>query len=149
MKLRLLVLLIASLHGLQSGCRSKLNSGVEDHACCTRTQSVASTRPLPDASVYQLNSEWADDLGKRIKLSALRGRVQVVTLFFANCQMACPLLVHDMRRIEEGLPPTLRERVGFTLVSIDPDRDTAQALNEYRERPRLDSMHLTLLRGAT
>ena len=39
-----------------------------------------------------------------LKLTELRGRPQVVSMFFANCQFTCPVLVNDMKRIEAALP---------------------------------------------
>src|SRR4051794_17238976 len=68
-------------------------------------------------------------------------------MFFANCQAACPLLVHDMKRIEAALPPELRERVKFVLVTFDPERDTAAALHKYRTQQNLASDRWSLLAG--
>ena len=68
-------------------------------------------------------------------------------MFFANCQYACPLIVNDMQRIEAALTPAQRARVGFTLVSFDPTRDTPEALAEYRKVRSLAAERWTLLRG--
>ena len=53
-----------------------------------------------------------------------------------------------MKTLEEALPTELQNVVGFTLVSIDPERDTPDALRAYRERLRLSRDHWTLLRGS-
>src|SRR5262245_60767301 len=68
-------------------------------------------------------------------------------MFFAKCEYACPLLVHDMKRIEAALPEHVRSNVGFVLVSFDSDRDTPAALAEYRKNHEL-AANWTLLRGA-
>jgi protein SCO1/2 len=68
-------------------------------------------------------------------------------MFFANCQYACPLIVNDMQRLEAALTPAQRARVGFTLVSFDPKRDTPEALAEYRRVRNLGTERWTLLRG--
>src|SRR5262249_16562453 len=101
------------------------------------TQAAAPTNSavapiFPEQSVYQLDSTWTNDYGRKLKLEKLRGRVQVVVMFYANCQYACPILIQDLKRIEKALPTELRDRVGFTLVSFDSERDTAAALHEYR-----------------
>src|SRR5262245_37699002 len=67
-------------------------------------------------------------------------------MFFANCEYACPILVHDMKRIEAALPENLRANVGFVLVSFDGDRDTPVALAQYRKNHGL-AANWTLLRG--
>jgi protein SCO1/2 len=97
-------------------------------------------------SLYQTDSEWTTDAGKRIKLTALSGKPQVIIMFFARCQSACPMLVSDMKQIESALPSSLRGRVGFTLVSFDSDHDTTAALKAYRKLRNLNK-HWTLLSG--
>jgi protein SCO1/2 len=102
---------------------------------------------LSDKSIYQLDSTWTNDADHPIKLATLRGRAQIVAMFFTRCENACPITVSDMKRIEAALPEALRERVGFTLVSFDPERDTTASLRAYRLRRSLDPARWTLLRG--
>src|SRR4029077_17941633 len=102
---------------------------------------------LPGKSIYQIDSTWTTDAGQPFKLAALRGHPQIVAMFFTSCQNACPITVSDMKRIEAALPEELRARVGFTLVSFDPERDTTAALHAYRLRRSLDPARWTLLRG--
>jgi protein SCO1/2 len=80
-------------------------------------------------------------------LGVLRGRPQVVAMFFASCQFTCPLTVSDMQRIEAALPENLRTNVGFTLISFDSKRDTPAALKAYRASRELSNQNWTLLRG--
>jgi len=129
-----------------SGCSDRPIAALSHSSCCRTNLPCASNSNLPDRSIYQLDSLWTTDSGTQTNLAALRGRIQVVTMFFANCQVACPLLVHDMKRIEAILPPELREQIGFVLVSFDPDRDTPEALRAYRQRQGL-AENWTLLRG--
>jgi protein SCO1/2 len=114
------------------------------HSCCSKSEPATA---FTDKSLYQVDSRWTTDAGKQIKLGALRGKPQVVAMFFANCQYACPLIVNDMQRIEAALTPAQRARVGFTLVSFDPTRDTPEALAEYRKVRSLAAERWTLLRG--
>lgn len=100
-----------------------------------------------DQSLYQLDSTWTSDVGKEVKLGVLRGRPQVVAMFFAQCEYACPLLVHHMQDLERALPETLQGKVDFLLVSFDTERDTPEALRAYRERLALTPERWTLLRG--
>ena len=100
-----------------------------------------------EKSLYSLDSTWTADVGREVKLEALRGRPQVVALFFTNCQHSCPLIVKDMKAIEKGLPANVRGKVDFLLVSIDPERDTPEALRAFREKYELPIEHWSLLRG--
>ena len=100
-----------------------------------------------DKSLYQLDSVWTTDESRQVKLSEMSGRPQVVAMFFANCQFACPIIVNDMKRIEAALPAELRPRIGFVLVSFDGKRDTPAALADYRRARKLPAERWALLRG--
>ena len=100
-----------------------------------------------EKSLYSLDSTWTADVGKEVKLEALRGRPQVMALFFTRCQHSCPLIVNDMKEIEKGLPASVRSKVDFLLVSIDPERDTPEALRAFRDKHGLSIEHWSLLRG--
>ena len=104
-------------------------------------------KPLSDKSLYHLESKWTTDDGKQIALAALRGRPQVVVMFFASCEYACPILVENLKAIERTLPAEVRGKAGFLLVSIDPDRDTPEALRAYRAKHAFDAANWTLLHG--
>ena len=73
--------------------------------------------------------------------------MQVVALFFTSCTYACPIILHDLRRIEAALPEAVRTNTGFTLITIDPERDTPPALHAYRQAHRLPLDRWTLLCG--
>ncbi len=100
-----------------------------------------------EKSLYKLDSTWTADVGKDVKFSALRGRPQVMALFFTSCAHSCPLIVKDMKAIEEALPASARSKVDFLLVSIDPERDTPVELRAFREKYGLSIRHWSLLRG--
>jgi protein SCO1/2 len=108
---------------------------------------LPATTNCTDKSLYQTESKWTTDTGKRIKLGELKGKPQVVAMFFANCQYACPIIVNDMKRIEAALTADQRTNVGFTLVSFDTKRDTPAALAAYRLTHALPADNWTLLHG--
>jgi protein SCO1/2 len=112
-------------------------------ACCAEIASVA---PLSARSLYQLDSKWTNDVGATVELASLRGQPVVIAMFFASCGYACPVLVSDMQRLRGLLPPQVREKAQFVLVSFDTVRDTPEALKAFRERSLLDEKW-TLVRG--
>ena len=113
--------------------------------CCTTLRSETPAE-VSDTSLYQLDSFWTTDAAKKIKLGELGGRPQVITMFFASCIYACPILTHDMKKIEAALPEELRSEVGFALISIDSEGDTPEVLAAYRNRHGLPE-NWTLLRA--
>jgi len=114
-------------------------------SCCLTA--IASDKPLTDKSLYQIDCSWTNDDSQSVRLSSLRGRPQVVVMFFASCQMTCPLIVSQVKQLETALPAELRSKVGFTLVSFDSRHDTAVTLKEYRAAHSL-SANWTLLTGS-
>ncbi len=113
-------------------------------ACCEELTAV----PFTKNSLYQADVAFTDDAGKALKLGALRGRPVVLTMFFASCGYACPLLVSDMEAIRAKLPAELRDRAALVLVSFDTVRDTPAALATFRTQRALDAQW-TLLHGST
>lgn len=120
-------------------------SHAEEKPPCCREE--AATTPLTDKSLYQLGSKWTSDTGKETRLAVLRGRPQIVAMFFTTCEYACPVIVENMKSIEQALPETLRGKVDFLLVSFDVGRDTVDALKAYRVKKQLATARWTLLRG--
>lgn len=100
-----------------------------------------------EKSIYSLDATWTADVGREVKLDALRGRPQVMAMFFTSCEYSCPLIVKDMKVIQQSLPAGVRGKVDFLLVSIDPVRDTPDALKAYRAKHDLGFDHWSLLRG--
>lgn len=135
-----------------ASCCAPEPAPVASPPCCpppSETESPADRDPPPlsTRSLYQLEATWTNDAGERVTLAQLRGRPVVLAMFFASCEYACPILVHDLQRIRDGLPATVRAKVEFVLVSFDHVRDTPAALKAYRERAGLEEDRWTLLHG--
>ena len=100
-----------------------------------------------DKSLYLLDSKWTSDVNREITLGVLRGRPQIVAMFFTHCEYACPILVSELKAIEAKLAPEVLAKVDFLLVSIDTQRDTPVELAAFREKRQLARERWTLLRG--
>lgn len=122
-----------------------MTASAAEKSCCEIPLKAAA--PLPDKSLYQLTSSWTNHLGAPLKLASFRGKPQIVTMFFANCEFACPILALDMKRIEAALPENVRTNVGFMLISFDTERDTSPVLAQFKRKHSLPASW-TLLRGA-
>lgn len=123
------------------GCAQEKAAPHTAHAS-SEEEAPAATAPA-GFSIYQLESQWTDQFGRPRALSSLGGRVQLMALVYTNCGYACPRIVGNMKRIAAEVPAA-----DFTLVSIDPERDTPGRLLEFAQGTRLDSARYTLLHGA-
>jgi protein SCO1/2 len=134
------LVMFGSIAALADGCCAAKVVPV----CCAKAEPASV--PFSDKSLYQTESKWTTDANKQIMLADLKGRPQIVVMFFASCQYACPILVHDLSRIEAALKPELRGKVGFTLATFDTRRDTPEVLAKFREMRNLPA-NWTLLHG--
>ncbi|HET6408532.1 MAG TPA: SCO family protein [Chthoniobacteraceae bacterium] len=128
-----------------------LNCGADEAKSSAKPPCCREALPLgayTDQSLYQLDSKWTSDVSRELKLGVLRGRPQVLVMFFAQCEYACPRLVHNLKALESAMKVDLRQKVDFLLISFDSDRDTPEALRAYREKNKLGMANWTLLRGA-
>jgi len=143
MKMTSPVLILATTLLLQFEVGRAAETNFVCRACCMKSLPPVT---FTDKSLYQAESKWTTDGGKGITLGDLKGKPQIVLMFFSHCTTACPVLVNDLRRIESALSPEVRDKVGFTLVSFDSERDTPAALANYRSDWKLPASW-TLLHG--
>ena len=98
-------------------------------------------------SLYQLNVQLTDQAARAQEFDLYRGQVTLVTMFYGSCPMACPLLIDSLRAIENALTPQERARLRVLMVSIDPARDTPEALATLAKQRRIDAQRWTLARA--
>jgi protein SCO1/2 len=116
-----------------------------NHSCCKEE----GEGEISENSIYLSNSQWTNQDGELVLLKSFIGKPVVLTMFFANCTYACPLLVNDMQKMENSLPKDKKNNFRFILVSIDPERDTPAKLKTYAKEHNLDLSRWTLLSGKT
>lgn len=102
---------------------------------------------LPSESVYQLESTWTDQDSVRVPIGALKGKPQVVAMFYTNCQYVCPLIVDEMKKVDREMSEPLRQQFGFALFSFDSERDSAAVLKAYVGKRDLDGRRWRLYTG--
>ncbi|HWA25528.1 MAG TPA: SCO family protein [Lacunisphaera sp.] len=123
---------------------------VKKASCCAPVEGEnqkTAAEAFSNRSLYQADAVFTTDAGEEFHLGQLRGRPVVLTMFFASCGYACPLLAADMAAIRAQLPAEVRARAAFVLVSFDSVRDTPAALKKYRDERGLDAQW-TLLHGS-
>ncbi len=123
---------------------SEMKEEKEEHSCCSGEES----EEFSEASIYQLESEWKNQDGEKFTLGDLEGKPVILSMFFASCTYACPIIVNDMKKIESSLSEKELKNYRFVLVSIDPKRDTPEALKKFAEQKNLDLNRWTLLTGS-
>jgi protein SCO1/2 len=107
---------------------------------------AALAEPLPADSLYTLDLPLVNSQGQTARLDVGRGHPTLVSMFYASCPTACPMLVGEVQALEERLSPDELADLRVVLVSLDPDRDTPKVLAEAAERYGVDGARWTLNR---
>jgi protein SCO1 len=84
--------------------------------------------------------------GRAVTLSAQRGQVVALTFLYTNCPDVCPLTATRFRSSQTELQGDAG-RVTFIAVSVDPDRDTPQAVQAFSSAHALASNWFYLVGG--
>lgn len=71
-----------------------------------------------------------DTDGKRRRIEEFRNQVTVVFFGFTRCPDACPTTLARLRQVRAALGPQA-SKMQVVLVSLDPERDTADVLRVY------------------
>jgi protein SCO1 len=79
---------------------------------------------------YGRRLELTDHTGRARRLEDFRGKAVVLFFGFTRCPDVCPTTLADTAQALRQLGPDA-ERVQVLLVSVDPERDTAEALAKY------------------
>jgi protein SCO1 len=106
----------------------------------------ATAAPLPRDSVYQSTAQLTDAQAHRFAWGEQRGRAQLVSMFYTSCRFVCPMIVDGAKSIRQSLTDEERARLGVTLISLDPKRDTPQVLARMQKERDLDGARWTLAR---
>jgi len=112
-------------------------------SCCT----ISSPGQSSGSALALRDTVWESDTGAKIRFSDLLGHPQVISLFYSDCHITCPLTLLSMKQVEAALPPEMRSQVGFVLITFIPESDSKRVLHRFRGIENL-SDRWTLLRGS-
>jgi protein SCO1/2 len=81
------------------------------------------------------NMSFTNQLGKKVSLDDLHGKIIVLDFFFTSCPSICPGLARNMKRLQNSFAENGNDTiVQFLSVSIDPERDSVPRLREFADR---------------
>lgn len=81
-----------------------------------------------------------NQLGNTVSMSSVPGKVIVADFFFTHCPSICPILTHNMKKLQSSLKLKDDTRladttfVQFFSFSVDPVRDSAVQLKKYADK---------------
>lgn len=102
---------------------------------------------LPENSIYSVDSNWINQNNLQINLAKLKGKVQVLAFVYTYCEYSCPVILANLKQIRKTIPEELIDEVQFSLISLDPSRDTPEVLKQYMQEHGLKQTGWQMLNG--
>ena len=93
--------------------------------------------PISGDSLYQLPVELTAANGASLKLSSLRGKPLIVTMFYSRCTSVCPMLTHELQQLMSRLSTLERARVQILMVSFDSAGDSPATLTAFKSEHKI------------
>lgn len=79
------------------------------------------------------NFSFTNQLGDKVFADSLKGKILVVDYFFTHCPGPCPHLTRNMKKMQDAFLNT-DSLVHFISFTVDPERDSVQALKLYADK---------------
>ena len=98
---------------------------------------VVASGKLATESLYSLSVPLTDAQGKRFDWRDLAGHPVLVTMFYGDCNTACPILLENLQQTMAQLKPQAG-KLGVLMVSLDPLRDSPASLAQLGQSHHLD-----------
>ena len=79
----------------------------------------------------QINNFELIEGSNKFSNNDLKGAWDILFLGFASCPDMCPMTMKKMAMADSNLPEEISSKVNFRMISVDPDRDTPEKMQEY------------------
>jgi protein SCO1/2 len=81
-----------------------------------------------------VNMTFINQLGKKVDLDSLKGKILVIDFFFSRCPSICPGMAKSMKRLQNSFVNSKDSIVQFISISIDPEHDSVPQLRKFADR---------------
>ena len=100
-------------------------------ACTLVAAAASAPSSLPATSIYRIPPlTLMNQNGKTFSFASLAGTSRLVGMFYASCQMACPIEIETIKRIENAVVKAGGQPIPVLLVTFDPAHDDLAALKK-------------------
>lgn len=86
--------------------------------------------PFPPAT--EINLQKADD--SIFNLSEQKGKVTLLFFGYTSCPDFCPTTLAEMKQVLDGLDEENKDKVQVVFITVDPENDTPEKMEEYTNR---------------
>ena len=86
-------------------------------------------RLFPLKTAYDFKLHGPNDV--EVRLDQFQGKAVLFLFGFTHCANICPTSLTNLTEVYQALTPEERKQVQVVFISVDPNRDTPQTLEEY------------------
>ncbi len=95
-------------------------------------------KTLPDTIWHKVrNISFTNQLGKKVSLDDLKGKILVIDFFFSRCPSICPGLARNMKKLQQSFVKN-PDIVHFISISVDPEYDSVPQLRKFADKMSAD-----------
>ena len=97
--------------------------------------------------------EFTNQLGQKVSWKDLQGKIVIADFFFTTCPVVCPRMTQHMKNLQGAIKPQKRVNVKdtgfvhFLSFTVDPERDSVEALKKYADKYQINPQNWWLLTG--
>ena len=79
------------------------------------------------------NISFTNQLGQKVSLDDLHGKIVVVDFFFTHCPTICPGMTRSMKKLQKSFEQN-PDIVQFLSISVDPEHDSVPQLRKFADK---------------
>jgi protein SCO1/2 len=84
------------------------------------------------------NISFINQLGKKVSLYDIKGKVIVLDFFFTRCPTFCPGMARSMKKLQDSFKKKDTSFVQFISISVDPQHDSVQQLKNFADKHKIN-----------
>ena len=91
-------------------------------------------KTVPDTIWHKVkNISFTNQLGQKVSLNDLHGKIIVIDFFFARCPSICPDMAKAMKKLQKSFEQN-PEIVQFISITVDPEHDSVPQLRKFADK---------------
>ncbi|WP_051534783.1 SCO family protein [Deefgea rivuli] len=103
-----------------------ISAGACDEHAAHHASAVAA--PVSGDSLFQLKTPLMNQQGQAFQLGDAPAQLTVVTMFYGDCNVSCPIVLENIKRTLAAVPSQHAASVHALMISLNPGVDTAKSL---------------------
>ncbi|MHB8311446.1 MAG: SCO family protein, partial [Metallibacterium sp.] len=116
--------------------------------CTLVTAAASAPASLPATSVYRIPPlTLMNQDGRTFTFASLAGKPRLLGMFYASCQMACPVEIETLKRVEDQVVKAGGQPIPVLLVTFDPAHDDLAALKKTAAEHHVSAPEFQLSRA--